>query len=532
MPGDRDDLEQPPFIFAEEGDALAEEIVEARRALLRRSCLARGKRAPGELLREERASVSFEGDHPREAGAHRPLPLEQHLCQLLRLSGAERLERELADVVTGPRVVPLLEQRDEQGARALIVGAIASNEQNRRRWGREEIDQQRGAVGVAPLDVIDEQRERSAGGEPAEELAQRAERTLPEHLAIGDRERWRRAGGDHRHAVQHGKDLRKERNIRRDQRLCLRGRDLREVLRQPIDDAVQRLEGYRLVLVAAPREDQQPLAPRELCKGSLDQGALAEARRSVHQHSDRPPRPQRLEGPSELGELPGAPHERATTGRRGDLGDRRAPLAQALENLRGLRPLRGGAAQELHAELVEVFGDARRARGPRRVARSLGLEDLADLAPEGQGPGQRFVEQDAERIPIDGRRQWHGQQLLRRHVPDRAGHLALHAGAKGVGGDLRDQPEIEDHDPSFRGHQDVRRLDVAMELLGEVQGVEAACELDRGRTQACHRLGIEGACPGARHRGSRSPPRLALRAARRSSSSVIPARSARRLHSV
>ena len=61
------------------------------------------------------------------------------------------------------------------------------------------------------------------------------------------------------------------------------------------------------------------------------------------------------------------------------------------------------------------------------------------------------------------------------------------AGAVQLGG----QAEVEDDDAAFGGDQDVGRLEVAVQLAGGVQGVQASRQLGEGVPQPAHLLAAQ-----------------------------------------
>jgi hypothetical protein len=86
--------------------------------------------------------------------------------------------------------------------------------------------------------------------------------------------------------------------------------------------------------------------------------------------------------------------------------------------------------------------------------------------------GQGLVQDDACRIPIGSRLRILTHGLLGCHVRDRPGDVrgpcVLEA---------QRQPKVEEHQPPALGHEDVLRLDVAMDQTGGVQRHEATRQL-------------------------------------------------------
>ncbi len=127
-------------------------------------------------------------------------------------------------------------------------------------------------------------------------------------------------------------------------------------------------------------------------------------------------------------------------------------------------------------------------------------DDRGTIAPEGQCAGCHLVQHSAERKQIAARIQFFRARLLRRHVGDgaerrtragevlvvnRAGHgvgcrgvgCCNFARRAGCGSDLR-QAEIQYLGVPALGHEDVRRLDVAVDDAGSVSGVERVGDVD------------------------------------------------------
>ena len=213
----------------------------------------RRPRAARELLDEERAAARLARDRlgdalgarvsrdPRSASARRRASSGS--------SGPTGCSRTSAPA--GQRALDLEQER----ARVRLLVPVRHHEQERRRVGRpHQLEEQRRAVDVAPLHVVDEDDERLAPRELREELAQRDERALAQHVRIGDRPppTRGRCPGTRR---EHGEEARERPDVpRHDDRLALIGEPL-QVAAERVDDAVDRLVGHRLALVGAAAQD-------------------------------------------------------------------------------------------------------------------------------------------------------------------------------------------------------------------------------------------------------------------------------------
>ena len=153
----------------------------------------RPSRCGGRRSRRARAPRAGRGFRPTRARSRRPSP---SAGVGFRLRGARRgqaarilehraARRQLAHLgVLGPARA----QVGQEGARLRLLGPVGRHEQHRRRRGRpHQLDEQRGAVGVAPLDVVDEDHDALPLRERRDELAQRAERELPDDLRVARR---------------------------------------------------------------------------------------------------------------------------------------------------------------------------------------------------------------------------------------------------------------------------------------------------------------------------------------------------------
>ncbi len=311
---------------------------------------------------------------------------------------------------------------------------------------------------------------------------------------------------------------------------------------QRVDHAVEGLVRHGLALVAAAEEDDRAVAwrpivrtgvragtglqlearphaggaecrarPRtgaELAQEALDEAALAHARGPFDQDAARALLAHLGEDLAQRRELAGAAHERAAAEIERRLGEAgqlaRVAGAEALHDLHAGRPPRGIARQQGHAQALEIRGDAvgEQARLQRLVG-ALGLEHLQHGALERQPLGQREVEEHAEGIPVDGRAGLAAaRDLLRRHERGGADGGAAALERRGLL-DLGDHAEIHEHHPALGGDAHVGGLEVAVDHVGRVQGIERARELTEGAAQAADIEDVVEHLAIARRRGQR-----------------------------
>jgi len=275
----------------------------------------------------------------------------------------------------------------------------ASASARARSFGSRPTDEERRAVEVAPLEVVDRDDEAPPRRHAPQQRAQAREGAPPELGRVGrllsrararSSARARGCRGRHRdglHAAEHGEQPQQRHELARrgQQPLDLARLEPPQVPRERVDHAVDGLVRHGLALVAAAGEADRLAPPGEPGKEPLDERALPHARRPVDVHGDRAPEPRDgAERAGEGGELAQAADERGPLvardgsgspdpGRRDRLLDRdpgrRAgihaahaahaarPRADALEDLIVVGPVVGVAGEEVEAEVLEVLGD-------------------------------------------------------------------------------------------------------------------------------------------------------------------------------
>ena len=131
---------------------------------------------PRQLLDEVGIASRFAGDH-LGPGLGRGLVCGQEGAgQLLRLPGRELSEHDVASFQGRTHVLAQGEDGPQQRARVHLLAPVAPDEEKGGRIGRTKKRlQESGAVGVAPLHVVDEEDEPLAVGQAHEQLAQRPE---------------------------------------------------------------------------------------------------------------------------------------------------------------------------------------------------------------------------------------------------------------------------------------------------------------------------------------------------------------------
>ena len=109
---------------------------------------------------------------------------------------------------------PATARLDEKGARVLLFVAVGE-QQERRRSERlaDELEDQLGAIDVAPLGIVDPKDERLPRGDLGDELAQGVDRAATD--GHGSRRRPQRGIVDALDATEDGEELRERRDVAR-----------------------------------------------------------------------------------------------------------------------------------------------------------------------------------------------------------------------------------------------------------------------------------------------------------------------------
>ena len=340
------------------------------------------------------------------------------------------------------------------------------------------------------------------------------ERLLSQLLRVGDL--WIRHVGHERHAPQCRKQARDEARLLAEQDRRLDAIETREPATERVHDLIERLVPKLLALVTAPAKNQRAGAGLELSREVLDERALADAGFTFDDHGHGVTERHRVPRVFEGGELGATPDEqRISCGVRARLERPRLGARARIEiceHASRFRPLRRVAAQQRHAQPIEIRGHRRasRARRHRLVAQLLG-EDLQRGSFERQLPDQDLVEDDPDAVPIRRRTGPLGRRLFGRHVRGRPDQVAIDRVVALV--DVRDEPEVEDHDATRRRHADVRRFQIAVHHPRVVERRHAKRELPQPVAQlpvvVARRCPERGGFVGLRRHAprTRNPPR-------------------------
>ncbi|MCY1008834.1 hypothetical protein OV079_25410 [Nannocystis pusilla] len=395
--------------------------------------------------------------------------------------------------------------------RAGPLGVVGDDQQQRRGVGRgQQLGQQAHAVGVAPVEVVEEQDQAAARGQGGEQALERGEGLAP-RLLVGHAGAGALGQLAHRRdPLQHREHARELAGVGAEQRRELERLERAEVVGEGVDQTVERLERDGLVLVAAGREGDDVAARLEGAEEAVDEARLADAGLAAQVDAGGAAAGGGGEALVERVELGLATEQHRAAGHRRRRRQRRA--AAPRQQLGPGGPLLGVAAQQLADQRRQVLRQAGAARRGRLLA-LLGEEDLRVAAGERQLAGERLVEHHADGVPVAGRGRELAGALLRRHVKRSArGRLVVVAA-----GDRGDQAEVEDDDAAARGDEHVRRLEVAVEQALLVQRGDAEHELADQRAQAA--VAVGRAHEGAERRAQvdaadvlhRDEPQVALR---------------------
>lgn len=173
-------LGQPARLRREAVKALADHLLEGDDGERRGRRADPVAMAPHELLDEEGASPRLVHDSKRRPLAKRVRRTEERQRQEVRLAGRQRTHVDLAHVAR-----PAGRHLHQKRTRVRVFLSRRHHEKQRRRVRRpHDFDEQRDAVGVAPLNVVDENDEGTPPGKRREAFAQRPERASPLDLRV------------------------------------------------------------------------------------------------------------------------------------------------------------------------------------------------------------------------------------------------------------------------------------------------------------------------------------------------------------
>ena len=223
------------------------------------------------------------------------------------------------------------------GAVSALLLPIRQDQQDGRRVRRtDEIEDQRRAVGVAPLGVVDADDHRPPRGQRRQQGPARAERAPTHPLRIEDGLGCERA--DARDASQHGEQAPQRRHVLGPPEGPLGVGKVHQVSTERIDDAVDGLVRHRLPLVRLSSKHDRLAPLDQAVEKVLEQGRLAHARSTAHAHGRPAARARDLERVAQRADVRLAPDERRVASAGG-------PAAHALGAGRRRDATRGVAAE-------------------------------------------------------------------------------------------------------------------------------------------------------------------------------------------
>ncbi len=342
--------------------------------------------------------------------------------------------------------------------------------------------EQRCAVRVTPLCVVDPDHQGRAGGHAPEALAQCRERAAPKLVGFGQVLDATGQRGDLLHARQDREDAREGRDVSRQERGRVGRGQRAQVPRERLDDAVERVERDRLARVAAPREHDCARLLDEPAGEAGQQRRLSHAGLAPHLDHHRAALRDRSERGLEALELRLASEQRHAVDAPGRL---RRP-EEALQDLCARRALLRFGLQQVRTERVEVCGDARRELARRPELPSRRVAGAWKPRTERQASAHGLVQSDAEPVPVARFGECGARGLLRGHVRGRSGprprarHRPAGAGLgrarlalRGIAHELPREPEVGNPHAPVVADQQVLRLDVAVDEARGVRGREA-----------------------------------------------------------
>ncbi len=329
------------------------------------------------------------------------------------------------------------------------------------------------AVGIGPLQIIDEDHQRTGTGDDSEQLAQPIEQTAAQLVRIRrdlDRARHDRFGD----LLQGWKQVAQERGDAWHKGGAFLGGKLADLASELVDHTIEGFEGQKLTLVAARGNDRACLICAELFEKLVAEFALPDAGLTRDQNRDSCSRDHVREG-----RLQGRHGARPAKQRGGPDPALTQPPRRCRRRAHGLqgrarvRSFVGRPGQQGFAQVNQLRCDVRDKLARRRgILVLLPVQDLVRLAIEGQNPGQRLVQHHAKAVPICCGTDRIVRRLFRRHVR-RGARPEKRRPDFPFGG----KTKVENHNPALARDQHVGRLDVSVNLSCAVDGGQTLGEL-------------------------------------------------------
>ncbi len=493
--GHGDDLDQPPDSVRQGGQSVADHLLEGDPVIVRREDAARG--AARELLDEQGAPPRLARDGFRDRRIAQPQERQRKAPGVAR---PQRADRELA--CFGP-VGPVGAHLRKEIRRPRFLVSMREHEEDRWSPGRaDEVEEQGRAVRVAPLDVIDADHERHSAGEGRQQITQSAGRTTAHEPRVAHGLRLELA--DDRYASQHGKQVRESSDIAGERRDRPEIAQAHQVATERVDDAVHGLEGHRLAFVRAPSEDDRFSIRHEPVEEVLEEGGLAHARSAADAHAHDASASCELERVAQRAQMLVAsdevgPVDAFCVGRRDGPG--RLDAAEPLQDLGPGRASCRLTVEQRAAKVVQVRRYAvRAARGQRCADLALQVDDVDHGPIERRASRERLEENDPDAVPVGRGRRCIFERLLGCHVAGRADDLALLSQILvGRARQIGCHAEVEQNDPALRRDQHVGRFDIAMEVAGRMEGLDA---LDQLSQSGAEQADVRGRAPRSESRAA------------------------------
>ena len=353
----------------------------------------------------------------------------------------------------------------------------------------QEVAKQSGAIGIAPLHIVDINHQWAEIAQASQQFAQCAEGALAQLLRVEHRIAIC-GGGDCPHLVQNRKDPRQSHHATRQYPVHFTGGHSCQVARQRIHHTVERLEGERLLFIAPAHENERIAAVTKPVEKMPNEGTLAHTRLTDNQHHLRGAVPGSFEGGTKNCEValttdeslllpPIPPHRGPACGCGGG-------ACQPGNHLSPDRTPGRIALQQFHAKPGKVriqFSGCRFQRGSLQVL--FLLKNFCRRACKRALPAKSLVQHHTQGIPVGSLAQWIARCLFRRHIGHGAGY-AVRIRRPALIQALR-QTKIKDHDSPFRRNHYVGRFQIPVKNARRVQRRDALRQLSAGFTHANRR---------------------------------------------